>query len=123
MHYISALGRKPGALRNGAPFKELMSLLPEAFNRIRNKLEAHKDGDKQFIAVLQLVNKHGLDNVADACNLTIATGGCSAKLVEQYLQPPIQPDSYESGFIQLKDPPDADCSIYSKLYLTKGENK
>ena len=116
-HYISALERKPGALRNGAPFKELMNLLPGVFGRIRNKLEACKDGDKQFITILQLVNKLGLEKVTNACHLTITAGGCSAKLVEQYLQPSTQESSEEYEFIKLKTPPDADCSIYSKLYL------
>jgi transposase len=122
-HYITALERKPGALRNGAPFKELMSLLPEIFGKLRNKLEAYKDGEKQFIDILLLVNKHGLENVTNACNITIAAGGCSAKLVEQYLlQPAMKLDIKEPEFIQLKNPPSADCSVYSKLYLTEGVN-
>ena len=54
-HYVPALERKPGALRNGAPFKDLMILLPEAFRSIRNKLQAHKDSDKQFVIILLLV--------------------------------------------------------------------
>jgi transposase len=118
-HYITALERKPGALRNGAPFKELMSLLPEVFSKIRSKLEGYKDGDKQFIDILLLVDKHGLEKVTNACNLTIAAGGCSFKLVEQYLlQPETKTDLQELAFIQLKNPPSADCTIYSKLHLT-----
>jgi transposase len=124
-HYISALERKPGALRNGAPFKDLMSLLPEVFSKIRSKLQAYKDSDKQFIDILQLIYKYGLEKVAHACQLTITTGGCSAKLVEQYLQPstPTQGNTDEYEFIQLKNPPDTDCSIYSKLYLKLWGNK
>jgi len=124
-HYISALERKPGALRNGAPFKDLMSLLPEVFSKIRSKLQAYKDSDKQFIDILQLIYKYGLEKVAHACQLTITTGGCSAKLVEQYLQPstPTQGSTDEYEFIQLKNPPDTDCSIYSKLYLKLWGNK
>ncbi|WP_367363842.1 hypothetical protein [Candidatus Tisiphia endosymbiont of Nedyus quadrimaculatus] len=122
-HYIAALERKPGALRNGGPFKELMSLLPEIFGKLRNKLETYKDGDKQFIDILLLVNKYGLEKVTNACNLTIAAGGCSSKLVEQYLlQPAMKLDIQETEFIQLKNPPDADCSIYSKLHLTTEVN-
>jgi hypothetical protein len=141
-HYISALERKPGALRNGAPFKELMTLLPNVFSKIRTKLDACNDSDKQFIAILQLINKHGLENVTNSCSSAIATGGCSAALVEQYLAQAatgattatattaatatkesgtIEADEYE--FIKLKDPPDADCSIYSKLYLKLWGNK
>lgn len=117
-HYIPILERKPGALRNGTPFKELMNVLPEVFSKIRNRLEAYPDGSKQFISILLLINKQGLEKVTKACEDTIRAGGCSAKLVEQYLQPPIQEDSKESEFIQLKNPPDADCSIYSKRHLT-----
>jgi hypothetical protein len=128
-HYISLLERKPGALRDGAPFKDLMSLLPSVFSKIRSKLQAYKDSDKQFIDILQFVYKYGLEKVTHACQLTITTGGCSAKLVEQYLQPstPTQgstdgsTDEYE--FIELTDPPNADCSIYSKLYLKLWGNK
>lgn len=116
-HYVPALERKPGALRNGGPFKDLMSLLPSAFSIIRHRLESHKDSDKQFVAILALINKHGLEKVTKACNQTIAAGGCSAKLVEQYLQPVILLASQETEFIQLQNPPDSDCSIYSELYL------
>ena len=116
-HYVSVLERKPGALRNGAPFKDLMHLLPEVFSKIRNKLKNYKDSDKQFISILQFINKYGLEKVTNSCNLTISTGGCSAKLVEQYLQPSTSETTEEYEFIKLKNPPDADCSIYSKLYL------
>jgi len=116
-HYVPVLERKPGALRNGAPFKELMNLLPEVFSKIRSKLKNYKDSDKQFISILQFINKYGLEKVTNSCNLTISTGGCSAKLVEQYLQPSTSETTEEYEFIKLKNPPDADCSIYSKLYL------
>ncbi len=38
LHYIPVLSRKPGALRNGAPFKEWE--LPAAMRRVKRKLEA-----------------------------------------------------------------------------------
>jgi hypothetical protein len=37
-------GRKPGALRNGAPFKDWV--LPTALERIRRKLSGSDDGDR-----------------------------------------------------------------------------
>ncbi len=70
-----------------------------------------------------LANKLGLEKVTDACNLSLNAGGCSAKLVEQYLEPVNSVNTEESTFIQLKDPPNADCSIYSKLYLKWWGNK
>ena len=117
---MPALERKPGALRNGAPFKDLMNLLPPIFTTIRHGLENYKDSDKQFVAILVLVNKHGLEKVTNACNQAIITGGSSTKLVEKYSQPRGQIASQETEFIQLQNPPDDDCSIYSELYL-RGE--
>ena len=35
-HYVPVLARKPGALRNGAPFKDWV--LPAALERVRRKL-------------------------------------------------------------------------------------
>lgn len=115
-HYVPALARKPGALRNGAPFKDLMSLLPSEFIKLRNLLESHKDCDKQFITVLQLIMKYGLPQVTVACSKAIFSGSCSSKLVEFYLtpNPPVATDEY----IQLKTPPQADCEHYSQIYLS-----
>ena len=44
-HYVPVLARKPGALRNGAPFKDWM--LPAALDRVRGKLAGSNDGDRQ----------------------------------------------------------------------------
>ena len=38
-HYVAALERKPGALRNGAPFKDWN--LPAAMTRLRERLAKH----------------------------------------------------------------------------------
>ncbi len=45
LHYIPILARKPGALRNGAPFKEWD--LPPALRLVRHKLERQPSGDRQ----------------------------------------------------------------------------
>jgi transposase len=129
-HYVPALERKPGALRNGAPFKELMDTLPLVFRQVQSRLCHHKDGDKQFIKILLLVMKYGLDTVGQACLEAIATGGCSVDLVESYLLKSVSNATVEtagingsevnSKYIQLKTPPDADCSIYNRIYLSEG---
>jgi hypothetical protein len=46
-HYVPVLARKPGALRNGAPFKDW--LLPAGLERIRRKLQGSDDGDRQMV--------------------------------------------------------------------------
>ncbi len=45
--YVPILTRKPGALRNGAPFKGWR--LPDALGRLRTRLAGHDDGDRQFV--------------------------------------------------------------------------
>src|SRR6202051_12236 len=43
-HYVPILARKPGALRNGAPFKDWV--LPAGLERVRRKLIGSADGDR-----------------------------------------------------------------------------
>jgi hypothetical protein len=45
--------RKPGALRNGAPFKDWD--LPESLAQVRAKLKPFVDGDRQFVKILAAV--------------------------------------------------------------------
>ncbi len=122
LHYIPALERKPGALRNGAPFENMMNILPSVFSKIRVKLEIDKKGDKLFVEILLFINKYGIENVAIACEKALSVGSCSPDLIKKYLEPSSS-DEKEDKYIQLKNPPDEDCSIYSKLYLTKKEDE
>jgi hypothetical protein len=48
-HYFPILLRKPGALRNGAPFKDWE--LPAGLAEVRRKLQGHADGDRRAIAL------------------------------------------------------------------------
>ena len=57
-HYVPVLARKPGALRNGAPFKDWV--LPTSLARIRRKLAAVDDGDRQMVEILTSVLSDGL---------------------------------------------------------------
>jgi len=52
-HYVPVLARKPGALRNGAPFKDW--LLPASLERVRRKLKGSDDGDRQMAQILATV--------------------------------------------------------------------
>ncbi|HEY2807895.1 MAG TPA: IS21 family transposase, partial [Steroidobacteraceae bacterium] len=63
-HYVAALERKPGALRNGAPFKDWN--LPAALTRLRERLAKHSDGDRQFVEILSMVAVYGLEAVTEA---------------------------------------------------------
>jgi hypothetical protein len=44
---VPVLARKPGALRNGAPFKDWV--LPAAMERVRRKLASADDGNRQMV--------------------------------------------------------------------------
>ena len=78
-HYVPVLTKKPGALRNGAPIKGWQ--LPNALGRLRTRLSAHDDGDRQFVKVLAAVLKDGLEAVEAACAEALACGACSADVV------------------------------------------
>src|SRR5215471_11841053 len=66
------LARKPGALRNGDPFRNWD--LPPALAQIRRRLTGHDDGDRQFVDILTAVAEAGLAAVEAACAEAIAAG-------------------------------------------------
>jgi hypothetical protein len=53
-HYLAVLQRKPGALRNGAPFAEL----PVAFKEMQSILLKRPGGDREMVEILALVLFH-----------------------------------------------------------------
>lgn len=64
-HYVPVLARKPGAFRNGAPFKDWV--LPTSLDRVRRKLAGATDGDRQMVDILTSVLSDGLPAVDAAC--------------------------------------------------------
>ena len=76
-HYLPLVERKPGALRNGAPFADL----PDSLQRLRQALLRHAGGDKVMARVLMAVPAHGLDAVLVAIDLVLETGRPSAEHV------------------------------------------
>jgi hypothetical protein len=69
-HYIPLVERKPGALRNGAPFADL----PQALQRLRQGLLKREGGDRVMARVLACVPKHGLEAVLVAVELVLELG-------------------------------------------------
>ena len=76
-HYLPLVERKPGALRNGAPFTEL----PAPLQQLRRALLRHEGGDKVMARVLMAVPTHGLDAVLVAVELVLESGRPSAEHV------------------------------------------
>jgi transposase len=76
-HYLPLVERKPGALRNGAPFADL----PDPLQRLRRALLRHEGGDKVMARVLMAVPTHGVDAVLVAVELVLESGRPSAEHV------------------------------------------
>jgi transposase len=78
-HYVPVLARKPGALRNGAPFKDWV--LPAGLDRVRRKLGSADDGDRQMVDILSAVLTDGLAAVEAACTEALREGVHSADVI------------------------------------------
>ncbi len=69
-HYLAVLQRKPGALRNGAPFAEL----PPAFRQLQEQMLRKPGGDREMVDILALVLQHDEQAVLTAVELALAEG-------------------------------------------------
>jgi len=69
-HYLAVIQRKPGALRNGAPFAEL----PEAFRRLQGQLLKRPGGDREMVEILALILQHDEQAVLCAVELALEAG-------------------------------------------------
>jgi transposase len=69
-HYLAVIQRKPGALRNGAPFTQL----PEAFKQLQSQLLRRPGGDREMAEILALVLQHDEQAVLCAVELALEAG-------------------------------------------------
>ncbi len=69
-HYLAVIQRKPGALRNGAPFAEM----PDAFRQLQGHLLKHPGGDREMVEILALVLQHDEQAVLCAVELALEAG-------------------------------------------------
>ncbi|HTO60925.1 MAG TPA: IS21 family transposase [Bradyrhizobium sp.] len=119
-HYVPVLARKPGALRNGAPFKDWV--LPAAMDRVRRKLTSAGDGNRQMVDILTAVLTDGLPAVEAACSEAITHGVHSADVVLNILArqrnpaPPVT--ILTPAALTLRHAPIADCARYDNLRRT-----
>lgn len=78
-HYIPVIEKKPGALRNGAPFAELPVPLLQLQTALRRR--ERQQADRIMAKVLSLVPIHGLEAVLAAVELALESGVPSAEHV------------------------------------------
>ncbi len=116
-HYVPVLARKPGALRNGAPFKDWV--LPASIERVQRKLKAMDDGGGQMVKILTAVLTDGLAAVEAACAEALEAGIASADVILNALARRQQPTSTAAittpERLQLTHAPRADCARYDGL--------
>ena len=116
-HYLPVLLRKPGALRNGAPFQDWP--LPPALERLRRAMGRSDKADRAFVSVLAAVPRDGIEAVAGACAEALASGVATADVVLNILsrrREPQRPGAIASPqALELALPPTADCGRDHRL--------
>ena len=80
-HYVPLLQRKPGALRNGAPFADL----PEALQQLRRGLLRESGGERVMAQVLAIVPSAGLDAVLVAVELALESSPPSGRVSVEHV--------------------------------------
>jgi transposase len=114
-HYIPLIERKPGALRNGAPFEDM----PQPLAKLQAALlrRERQEGSRLMARVLAAVPTHGLENVLVAVELVLESGVHSAEHVLNVLgrlnQQPL-PARAETS-LKLSEEPIADTARYDSL--------
>ena len=69
-HYLAVVQRKPGALRNGAPFTEM----PAAFRTVQDLMLRRPGGDREMVDILSLVLQHDEQAVLCAVEMALEAG-------------------------------------------------
>lgn len=115
-HYIPLIERKPGALRNGAPFADMPLLLIQLQPALRHR--ERQQGDRIMAKVLAVVPGHGLEKVLVAVKQVLDSGVTSIEQVLNALSQlndlPI-PEQVETT-LKLSVEPLADTARYDSLH-------
>mgnify|MGYP000338363710 FL=1 len=116
-HYIGLLERKPGALRNGAPFKEM----PGPLQELQRQLLKNPGGDRVMAQVLSAVPLHGVEAVVVAAELALQAGRGSGEHVLNTLarlkESPVRVTDINTP-LKLQTPPVANTARYDGLRRT-----
>ena len=114
-HYLAVVQRKPGALRNGAPFMQL----PDSFKQLQNRLLTRKGGDREMVDILALVLLHDERQVEQAVAQALKAGepskqhvlNCLNRLRDKPKPQPLTPPEA----LKLSTEPKANTSRYDNL--------
>jgi transposase len=116
-HYLSLVERKPGALRNGAPFAGL----PESLLRLQRLLLKRDGGDRVMSQMLAVVPQAGLEAVLVAVELVLESGVVSVEHVLNVigrLKQEAPPEAVQTH-LAVREAPIADTGRYDRLRRTE----
>ena len=112
-HYIPLLQRKPGALRNGAPFADM----PVPLIQLRHGLMRREGGERVMAQVLSAIATSGIEAVLVAVELVLESGALSGEhilnVIARLNASPLPPCVETS--LQLNEAPRADTDRYDNL--------
>lgn len=117
-HYLPVLEKKPGALRNGAPF--VGWALPKPIAAVKERLLRQPRGDRAFVEVLLAMRTHGTTVVETACSLALESGTASAPVILNHVHRLLAPTRLHLVVnvptdLKLAREPIADCGRYDAL--------
>lgn len=120
-HYLSVAQRKPGSLRNGAPFLEL----PDSFRQLRARLIKRPGGDREMVDILALVLLHDERQVERAVARSLELGevskqhvlNCLSRMGDPSLPQPLKPPPG----LKLVAEPQANTARYDRLRRSSNE--
>ena len=117
-HYLSILAKKPGALRNGAPFIDME--LPDELNQVRQNLEQSSTGARDFAHILSYIPMESMESVVSACSYAISIKAISKDVILNALfrnndEPDIAEEAMDTKYFKLKYTPQENCNSYNQL--------
>jgi len=121
-HYLAVVQRKPGALRNGAPFVEM----PEPFRVLQARMLRQPGGDREMVDILSLVLHHDEQDVLCAVELALEAGVPTKTHVLNLLhrlldgKPIDLPDVSPPAALLLSKEPEANVARYDGLRPAAG---
>lgn len=114
-HYLDALKRKPGALRNGEPFTQWE--LPKPVKTLQQHLLKHPKGDRAVVQLLTLIAEYGEDVGITAAALALEEGMPTVEAVLNIIHRLTEPviPRFSMKDIPLNIPPEGNCARYNSL--------
>jgi transposase len=120
IHYLAIASKRPNSLDFGAPFAEWQ--LPASFDVLRRRLEmqAGKQGKREYIRILRLLEKYTLNELARGIERALAHGTTAYEGIRLYVENeatvPVELFSLDGRpMLQQVSLPEPDINIYSTL--------